>query len=119
MEVLVSLVILAVGLLGSLVAVKVAMEATQQNAMRLEAIKIAQEQAEMARNMPFLQVANIPSPQNISRQIRKTQAQFTITTTKVPAGLSNEVTRLTIQVTWLWKGSTHSYSLETMRRQVR
>lgn len=120
-EVLVSMVILAVGLLGSLVAVKVALESTQQNAMRFEAVKIAQEQAEMARNMSYVSIQAIPVQQIVQRQIRKTMASFTVNTVKTPVpGYSPYgMTKLAIGVQWTQKNRTHSYGLETIVRETR
>lgn len=120
-EVMVSLVVLALGLLGSLVAVKAALDGNYGNDLRMEAVKIAQEQAEMARNMPYANIQGITSPQTVNRQIRKTNVGFTVNTQKTPANLSatNDITRLAIGVQWTFKKKTHTYSMETIVRQVK
>ncbi|MFZ2446756.1 MAG: prepilin-type N-terminal cleavage/methylation domain-containing protein [Syntrophobacteraceae bacterium] len=118
-EVLVALVILALGLLGSLVGVMAALDSNLGNVMRLEAIKIAQERAEEARNMPYASIQTIASPQTVSRQVRKSMASFTVTTVKTAAAGYTPfgMTKLTITVQWAFKNRGHSYVLETVVRE--
>lgn len=118
-EVLVSLVILAVGLLGSLVGVMAVLNGNLGNLMREEAVKIAQERAEQARNMPYASIQNIVTPATVNRTIRKATVPFTVTTTRTAAtgyGTS-EMQKVNIKVAWKLKSSTHSYTLETIVRQ--
>ena len=52
-EVLVTLLILAFGMLASVVGIMAALDHSLMNEMRNDAMKIAQEQEEAARNMPY------------------------------------------------------------------
>ena len=60
-EVLVALVILAFGMLASIVGIMKALDYTLMNEMRNDAMKIAQEQQEAARNMHFNAIPAIPA----------------------------------------------------------
>ena len=70
-EVMVTLIILAFGMLASVVGIMAALDHSLMNEMRNDAMKIAQEQAEAARNMPYANIQNIPPTQTITRQVRK------------------------------------------------
>ena len=69
---MVTLVILAFGMLASLVGIMAALDYSLMNEMRNDAMKIAQEQEEAARNMPYANIQTIPaSAKTITRQVRK------------------------------------------------
>lgn len=121
-EVMISMVILALGLLGSLVGVKAALDSNYGNALRTEAVKIAQEQAEMARNMPYADLAGIAASQDVYRQIRKNNAKFTVQTSRIAtttSSLNQNMTQLTIEVHWPLKGNDHLYRIQTIVREAR
>ncbi len=120
-EVMISMVILAVGLLGSLVGVKAALDSNYGSSLRTEAVKIAQEQTEMARNMPYADLAGIAGTQTVQRQIRKTNASFTVNTSRIAttSSMTNQnMTQLTIDVHWTLKGSDHRYRIQTIVREA-
>jgi len=118
---MVALVILALGLLGSLVGVMAALDSNLGNVLRLEAVKIAQEQAEAARNMPYVSIQTIPASQDVQRQVRKTMATYKLLTAETAAAgyAPFGMTKLTITVEWTYKKRTHSYVLETVVRQAK
>ncbi|MCE5333990.1 MAG: prepilin-type N-terminal cleavage/methylation domain-containing protein [Desulfobacteraceae bacterium] len=120
-EVLVAMLILAIGMLGSVLGMMTALNHSLGNELRNEAIKIAQHVAEEARNMPYSSVQKIPSTQTVNMQVRKSLASFTVNTVTTPAsGYSvHGVTKLSITVQWTLKKKTHSYLLETVVRQTR
>lgn len=125
-EVLVTLLILAFGLLASVVGIMAGVDHVKLNEMRSEAIKIAQEQEEAARNMNYTNIAAIPSPQTITRQIRKALVNYNVTnkvtTTSTASGgvASGYGARLVeFKVTWTYKNTSHSYDLQTIVRQSR
>jgi type IV pilus assembly protein PilV len=118
-EVLVSMLILAIGLIGSLVGIMAAFDQNLGNTLRNEAIKVAQQRAEEARNMLYQNIKDIPSPQTIKRQVRKSVVDFTVTTDKAaPPGFSPGMTKLTITVQWTQKDKSHQYKLETVVGQT-
>ncbi len=117
-EVMISMVVLALGLLGSLVGVKAALDANYGSSLRMEATKVAQEQVEMARNMPYAGLAAIPASQDVYRQIRKDNAKFIVRTETVPtANTAHNMTQLTVNVSWTLKGKNHLYKVQTIVRQ--
>ena len=119
-EVLVAMVILAVGLLASLVGVMAALDHSLGNSLRDGAIKIAQEQVEAARNMPYASIQAIAPTQTVSRQFRKSNWNYTVNTVKAgTAGFADGMTRVTVTVQWTFKTRPSSYTLETIVRQTR
>jgi len=124
-EVLVTLVILAFGLLASVVGIMKAQDHNVMNEMRSEAIKIAQEQQEEVRNMNFNLIAAMPSVNNptiITRQLRRTTVNYTLTCTlpappAAPVGLGARIVGFT--VTWNVKNRSYSYEQFTVVRQLR
>jgi type IV pilus assembly protein PilV len=118
-EVMVAMAVLAIGLLSSLIGVMAAVHYNLADELRSEAIKIAQEQQEVARNMNYNAV--LPSgPVTLQRQFRKTQRDFVVTR-NVQATLlaGNNIKRVTITVQWKLKDRNHTYVSESVVRQTR
>jgi prepilin-type N-terminal cleavage/methylation domain-containing protein len=132
-EIMVSLMILAIGMLGSFVGIMSALDHGLMNEMRNDAMKIAQQQVEAARNMPYANIASIPAVQNITRQVRKTsvtyQVNFPLPTVAInqnPMGQAGDaMSLLQFTVTWTHKSPMdtsprqYSYSLQTIVRQTK
>ncbi len=120
-EVLVAMAILAIGLMGSLLGIFAAMDRNLNNALRNEAIKIAQQQAEAARNMPYVSIQTIPASQVIQRQVRKSMTGFTVNTATTPVTgyAPYGMTKVTTSVQWVLKNKTYTYTQETVVRQTR
>jgi prepilin-type N-terminal cleavage/methylation domain-containing protein len=125
-EVMVTLMILAFGMLASMIGIMAALDHSLINEMRNEAMKIAQEQEEAARDMPYANrqaLVNQP-PQSIYRQVRKSMVLYTVNFT-MPANLpSNPVnpgtglTMVQFTVTWNFKKLPQfQYVLQTIVRQ--
>ncbi len=118
-EVMVTLMILALGMLATVVGIMAALDHNLMNEMRNEAMKIAQEQAEAARNMPFANIQDIPGTQTISRQLRKGTVPYKVQFT-TPAVSNNtlqmKIVKFTVQ--WTFKNIQYQYILETIVRQV-
>ena len=121
-EVLVALLIMACGLLASLIGIMTAVNHNLMNEMRNEAIKIAQEQSEYARGEIFGNINN--SNTTVSRQFRKSTVNYQVAT-NVTTPVPNMKTVQTT-VTWTYKSSpingapvTHNVIFNTIVRQVR
>jgi len=127
-EVLVTLVILALGLLASVIGTMAAYDHILLNEMRNEAIKIAQEQQEAARTMPYTTIPQIPATQTIVRQVRKTNVTYTVKLNLPTPPVAPPTTGACIvdfTVTWTTYNhqahqtlQTHSYELQTIVRQT-
>ncbi len=124
-EVLISMFVLLVGLLGALIGAFAALDYNQNNLMRSEAIKIAQEQMENLRNArwgaPVLSVNAVDgftdTTATVSRTVRKAPTNFTVTR-RVATDTSNPyVLFLRVTVQWAFKDRVKSYNIESIRRQ--
>jgi len=120
-EVMVTLIILAFGMLATVIGIAAALDHSLMNEMRNEAMKIAQEQENAARNMPYANIAAIPSPQTITRQVRKNLVPYTVNF-KTPytwaSGAMVGYTMVQFKVTWNFKKlPPFKYVLQTIVRQ--
>ena len=111
-EVLVAMLVLLLGMLGSLVGVIAAGDYNLGNALRNEAVKIAQEQLENTRVGRYDLIA--PASFQIQRQLRKNPQTFQVTTTVTT---NDTLRQVNVNVQWTYKNRTHSYSAETIIRQ--
>lgn len=123
-EVMVSLIILAVGLVGSLMGIMAAVDYNQNNAIRNGAVKLAQEQQEAIRNMPFASLATIPQGEAgkviVQRQFRKSLVSYDVIRNLQSTNIgTNNLTLVGITVRWQFKNRSHTYTLETMVRQTK
>jgi type IV pilus assembly protein PilV len=114
-EVMISMLVLLIGMLGSLVGVMAAADHNLANALRDEAVKIAQEQLENARTGQYALIVNGTVP--VQRQMRKTLYTFQVTTNVTSGGPSNSLKLLTVTVQWTFKNATRSHLSETIVRQ--
>ncbi len=125
-EVMVTLIILAFGLLASVVGIMSALDHSMLNEMRNDAVKLAQEQTEWARNMPYTQIPNIPPQQTITRQVRKELVPY-IVKFSIPAtagvGLPTPTGMTLVQFTvqWYFKNNNNPYiyTAQTIVRQMK
>ena len=126
-EVLVTLMVLAFGLLASVIGIMTALDYSLVNEMRNDAMKIAQEQAEAARNMPYINIQTIKASQTITRQVRKRQVNYTVKFNQAATASGGGKFGLTLvqfTVQWQLKNSVtsniknYSYVLQTIIRQA-
>jgi type IV pilus assembly protein PilV len=120
-EVMVTLVILAFGMMASIVGIMATLDHNMINEMRNEAIKIAQEQEEAVRNTPYVNIALISTqPQQIYRQVRKQQVLYNVTCVRtVYGGSVYGITSVQFTVTWNFKKLPQFiYVLQTLVRQT-
>lgn len=125
-EVMVTLIIMAFGMLASVVGIMAALDHSLMNEMRNDAMKIAQEQQEVVRNMAFAAIPQIPNilAKNgpIQRLVRKTLVTYTVNC-NLPAppaaapGFGGRIVDFTVQ--WTFKGKTYSCELQTIVREGR
>lgn len=125
-EVMVALLILAVGMMALVIGIMKALDYSLMDEMRKDAIKIAQEQQEAARNMDYNAIPQIPATapggQQITREVRKQLVPYTVFCTLPPppaaaAGLGGRIVEFKVQ--WKFKGITYTYDQQTIVRQMR
>lgn len=114
-EVMIAMLVLLVGMLGSLVGVMAAADHNLGNALRDEAIKIAQEKLENARAAQYALILN--EDVQVQRQVRKTLYPFRVTTNVTSLGTSSSLRMITVTVQWTFKNATRSHISETIVRQ--
>ncbi|SMC19493.1 type IV pilus assembly protein PilV [Desulfacinum hydrothermale DSM 13146] len=113
-EVLVAMVVLAVGLLGTLAGIIRVLDINVRNDLRNEAVKIAQERLEILRNTSYAAIDD--DNVTTSRQIRKnTNWNFQVVQ-KVNSN-GGPLKGVEIEVRWSYKNRSHSYRLETVIHQ--
>ncbi|MGC9965117.1 MAG: prepilin-type N-terminal cleavage/methylation domain-containing protein [Syntrophobacteraceae bacterium] len=122
-EVMVTLVILAFGMLASIAGIMAGVDHSFMNEMRNEAVKIAQEQQEAARNMPYNNLPQLTNAdQTVTRGLRKAQVPFTVTCTQTAAAgffANMAACQVNFNVKWRFKDRTYNYQLQTIVRQNR
>ena len=99
-EVMIAMLVLLVGLLGSLAGVMAAADYNLGNALRNEAIKIAQEQLENLRVGRYDALAAAAGTIQVQRQVRKALHTFQVETTVTP---SDSITQIGVTVQWTFK----------------
>jgi type IV pilus assembly protein PilV len=118
-EVLISMLVLLIGLLGSLIGVMAAADYNLGNALRTEAVRIVQEQLENIRVGRFDTVPN--GNFQLQRQVRKTMQSYQVTIAAPPPPLvgaaGGTIRQVTVTVQWTFKGRTRSFSSATIIRQ--
>lgn len=128
-EVLVTLMLLAFGLLASIIGIMAALDYSLVNEMRNDAMKLAQEQEESVRNMPYVNIQKLSTrPQTITRQVRKTLVNYSVTLNRpatASGGAGYGMTLVEFTVNWTFKNSltnktkNYSYVLQTIVRQLK
>ena len=108
-------------MLATVIGIAAALDHSLMNEMRNEAMKIAQEQQEAARNMPYANIQTIQTTQTITRQVRKNLVPYTVNF-KTPytwaSGAMVGYTMVQFTVTWNFKKlPPFKYVLQTIVRQ--
>jgi type IV pilus assembly protein PilV len=106
------MLVLLVGLLGSLMGVMAAADYNLGNTLRNEALKIAQEQLENLRVGPYDTIAAANT--QVQRSIRKAVYPFQVTTTVTT---NDSIRQIGVTVQWTYKNRTRSFAAETIVRQ--
>jgi type IV pilus assembly protein PilV len=114
-EVMVAMVLLLLGLLNSLVGLMAAADYNLTNALRQEAVRIAQEQLENMRVGPYAPIAD--NNATLQRQVRKTLQNFQVNTVVIAGGPSNSLKQVVVTVRWIFKNTMRSHVSGTIIRQ--
>ena len=116
-EVLVSMVIMAIIFLALLQSITIYMRENLANSIRDEAVKVAQECAESLRNLEKCtssSSSNSTITDTISRKFRSFTQNFTITYSN-PDKFNSGTNNATITVSYEYpKGKSHIYQLQTV-----
>jgi len=106
------MLVLLIGMLSSLAGVMAAVDYNLGNALRTEAMRIAQEQLENIRVGRYDLIAS--SSFTVQRQVRKSLQNFQVA---INVTTDASVRQVNITVQWTFKNITHTYSSATLVRQ--
>jgi type IV pilus assembly protein PilV len=113
-EVLVSIVILTVGLLGMLQVINLAIKTNMQNQIRNEAVTIAEEQMAREKSLPFDNItasAGVEKSINVRVPIRSAFMNYSVTKRIDKVGNGKKVD---IGVRWLLKGNKYEHVVSSI-----
>ena len=114
-EVMIALLIMAVGLLGLLQSVNVAYQHNSRNKLRNESILVAQEQMNRLRQKPFDAISST-SVRTLTRCVAGGTCSFTVTLNAVAlesgsAFATADAKRLEVKVAWTTRGERYEHDL--------
>lgn len=108
-EALVAMLILSVILLGALEGLMVSYRTSSMNALRTEAVSIAEETANTLRNTPYANLINGTTTNTVSRQIANATVPFTVTQV-ISDAVVNVAKSVQITVAWTHQGQTITHT---------
>lgn len=126
-EVMVALIVLALGMLISVMGVMATIDQGVLDEMRSDAIKIGQELTEAARNMPYAGIQPYPWPHQVTRQVEKRNVTYNVQMQYAASGTAGNAAQdamVQFTVTWQFKPPlsnylhTYSYVAQTIVRQL-
>ena len=115
-EVMIALVVLLLVSIALMQTALVSIDANTKNALRDEAVGIAEMRINQARNTPFDSLVSDGADIPITRNIRSI-TNFPYTTRMTVTNLNTTVNRVDITVGWTWKGENHTHSITTIVRR--
>jgi len=110
-EFLVAIVILAVGLLGLLQCINLAMAKNLENMHRGEAIMLADDWMMQKRSMPFLALTTARTFP-LERRTRGVSKSYTVQETITPFTVKSK--KIDVNVSWTSKGNAYSHTISTV-----
>ena len=103
-EVMIALVVLLIVSLALMQTALVSINSNMTNILRDEAVSIAEESMNEARNIPFDNLAAGASGETVSRNFKNiANFQYAVTRTVTDLNFNNK--QIEIRVTWNWKGN--------------
>jgi prepilin-type N-terminal cleavage/methylation domain-containing protein len=119
-EVMIALVVLLLVFLALMQTALVNIESNMLNALRDEAVNIAEENMNAARNTPFAGLTSLPVA-TVSRNIRNI-TNFPYSVTRTVTTINTNSRQVVIAVTWDWKdrtaanGNPYTHTISTILR---
>ena len=111
-EVLISIVILAIFLFGLLYAISTSLVYSTKNVLRNEATKLADE---LIETKVCLSGNGTTYTTTIDRQIRNSRVIYYVNCTI--SDFYNKVKKIDLKITWTYKGETYTYETSTLQEQ--
>jgi len=114
-EVLISLVVLLLVFLALMQTALVSIDSNMINVLRDEAVNVAEDQMNIARNLPFANLVNL-GPSAVTRNLRNIP-NFSYNVTRTITNINADTTQVAIAVTWTWKGNPYNHTISTILRR--
>lgn len=116
-EVVIALLVLLIVFLALMQTALVGIDANMLNVLRDEAVNIAEEQMNTARNIPFDSLTagavDVSPPARSLRNI----AAFTYTVTRTVTDINTDSKQVDIAVAWDWKENPYTHTILTIVRR--
>ncbi|GLI37065.1 type IV pilus modification PilV family protein [Geobacter hydrogenophilus] len=115
LEVLVAVVIMAVGLLGMLQAVNVATEYNLRNQLRDEAVRVGENTMHEIRRLSFDNITG-SSPITVTRSMRGFSKQFVVERNySPPLGTTSDWRQIILSVRWDYRNASYVHRVITVK----
>ncbi len=116
-EMLMAMLVMAVGLLGLLQSVNLAYQQGTKNRLRSEAVQLAEERMHAWSGRPFDSITtNIEMTSSETKLVVGAPWKYTVTRMAQPAGpTTTSVKKLIVEVAWSLRGETVSHEIYTLR----
>jgi len=116
-ELLVSLVLLLFISLALMQTALVSMDATTKNMIRDEGIQVAQQKLDQLRNVPYDDLRSVynGTSSTVTRKLRNINQKYAVTNTISTPGSSVAIVRMSVFVSWTWRGEIYNTTLSTVR----
>jgi len=121
-EVMIALVVFLLVFLALMQTALVGLDSNMINILRDEAVGVAEESMNEARNVPFDSLAAVTTTGTVTRSFRNIARNFTVTRT-VTDFRGGEDKQVNVTVTWEWKektvasGNPYIHSISTLLRR--
>lgn len=114
-EVLMAMTILLFVSLALMQTALVSIDANTKNVLRGEAVAIAEDRMDAARNTPFASLPGFAVSGTATRDLRNID-DFPFTVTNSVSTVSANNRQVNVQVDWQWKGQSYTHSVSTIVR---
>jgi len=115
-EVMVSIIIMMIGLLGLLQAINVAMQHNLKNQLRDEAVRLADDRMNSLRARPFDQITSAAfPPESVPMKTRGVARSYTVSRSWSAIGASGVSKELAVKVSWTLKGEQFQQQIRTIK----
>lgn len=122
-EVMVSIIILMVGMLGLLVAIDAASVQVLKDSLRTEAVQVAENRISTMKLLPYDSISSTAAPgiyyyppETVASRLRGSSKSYTVrrSTSEYHPGSSQVSKELRVRVSWLLKNVSTSHEVRTI-----
>ena len=115
-EVLISLMLLAIVSLALIQSALLAINTNVKNEMRDEAVSVAEQRLNELKNTPFASLDLLPPETAITRKIRSVSCTYVPTRLITNIDTAATTKQITVYVNWTYKGVPYQHSTSTVMR---